>query len=203
MIKRSGIVVTAVLLLTSWGMAQDGRWDIALNGSVLITKRTSGNGTTQLPTDNIGFLATGRWHLSKRFAFEANWGHSDDTQRYVTSALQYRIPTTMSEFSGAFVFMPMQTKRLKPFLLIGGGGLVFNPNNLLIEGIPQSQQGIRQTRPAVLYGGGVDYHLISLLSLRLQYRGLFYSPPDFGQPGLFTGGRGHLAEPTIGLAVRF
>jgi opacity protein-like surface antigen len=87
--------------------------------------------------------------------------------------------------------------------LLGGGALVFNPTNTLIGGNPQEQEGLRQTRPAVLYGGGVDYHLISFLALRLQYRGLFYSPPDFWLPGLFTGGRGHLAEPVVGLVVRF
>jgi opacity protein-like surface antigen len=97
----------------------------------------------------------------------------------------------------------METKRFKPFLLVGGGVLVFNPDNTLIAGSPQSLEGVRQTRPAVLYGGGVDYHLISMFALRLQYRGLFYSPPDFQLPGLFTGGRGHFAEPTVGIVARF
>jgi opacity protein-like surface antigen len=204
MIKQAGIVVMAILLLTAYGLAQDeGRWDVALNAPVLIAKQTSGNGATQIPTTNVGFLGTGRFHFAKKFAIEANWGRTNDSQNYVTSALQYRIPTTVSEFSGSFVFTPMETKRFKPFFLIGGGALVFNPNNLLIEGLPQGNQGIRQTRPGVLYGGGVDYRLVSFLALRLQYRGFFYSPPNFGQPNLFTGGRGHFAEPAIGIVVRF
>jgi opacity protein-like surface antigen len=204
MIKQAGIVVAALLLLTSWGWGQsEGRWDVSLSASDLIAKQTSGNGTVQIPTNNVGFLGTARFHFAKRTSLEVNWGHGDDSQKYVTSALQYRIPTIISEFSGAFVFTPMETKRFKPFLLLGGGALVFNPNNTLIGGNPQSLEGTRQTRPAVLYGGGVDYHLISILALRLQYRGLFYSPPDFGLQGLFTGGQGHLAEPSVGLVVRF
>ncbi len=204
MIKQVTIVAAALLLLTSLGLAQnEGRWDVALNGAALFGKQTRGNGTTQIPTTNVGFLGTARFRFQKKSSLEVNWGRTDDSQNYVTSALQYRIPTTISEFTGAFVFTPMETKRFKPFLLIGGGALVFNPNNTLIGGNPQSFEGVRQTRPAVLYGGGVDCHLISILALRLQYRGLFYSPPDFQLQGLFTGGQGHMAEPTVGLVVRF
>jgi opacity protein-like surface antigen len=204
MIKQAGIVVAAWLLLTSFGLAQnDGRWDVGLNLAGLLAKQTSGNGVTQIPTTNVGFLGTARFRFAKKSTLEVNWGHGDDSQNYVTASLQYRIPATISEFTGAYVFTPMETKRFKPFLLVGGGVLVFNPNNLLIDQVAQSSQGVRQTRPAVLYGGGVDYRLISFLALRLQYRGLFYSSPDFSQPGLFTGGRGHIAEPAIGLVIRF
>lgn len=201
---KVGIVVASFLLLTSFVLAQDeGRWDVSVNAAALIGKQTSGNGTVQIPTTNVGFLGTARFRFQKKASLEVNWGRANDTQKYVTSALQYRIPTTINEFSGAFVFTPMETKRFKPFLLIGGGALVLNPNNTLIGGNAQALEGVRQTRPAVLYGGGVDYHLISFLSLRLQYRGLFYSPPDFRLPGLFTGGRGHFAEPAVGIVVRF
>lgn len=201
---KVGAVVAAVLVLASFGLGQEeGRWNVALSGAALIGKQTSGNGTVQIPTTNIGFLASGRVRLAKKISLEANWGHANDTQKFVTSTLQYSFPTTISEFTGAFVFTPMETKRFKPFVLIGGGALVFNPNNTLIGGNPQAFEGVRETRPGVLYGGGVDYHLIWWFALRLQYRGLFYSPPDYRLPGLFTGGRGHFAEPAVGLVVRF
>lgn len=201
---KVGTVVALFLLLTSLGFAQEeGRWDVSVNAAALIGKQTSGNGTVQIPTTNVGFLGTVRFRFQKKASLEVNWGRANDTQKFVTTTLQYRIPTTINEFSGAFVFTPMETKRFKPFLLIGGGGLVFNPNNTLIGGNPQALEGVRETRPAVLYGAGVDYHLISALALRLQYRGLFYSPPDFRLPGLFTGGRGHFAEPAVGIVVRF
>jgi len=204
MIKQAGIVIAAVLSFTSFGWAQnEGRWDVSLNAAALIAKQTSGNGTVQIPTTNVGFLGTARFRFQKKSALEVNWGHGDDSQKYVTSALLYRIPTIVSEFSGAFVVTPMETKRFKPFLLIGGGALVFNPNNTFIGGNAQAVQGVRQTRPAVLYGGGVDYRLKSIFALRLQYRGLFYSPPDFQLQGLFTGGRGHMAEPAVGIVARF
>ncbi len=201
---RHVAVVVGVLVFTSFAFSQDeGRWDVSLNGVGLWGKQTSGNGTSQIPTKNVGFLATVRFHIGERSALEVNWSRGNDSQKFITSTLQYRVLTTLNEFTGAYVFRPMQTDRFKPFLLVGGGAIVFNPDNTLIFESAQALEGVRQTRPAILYGGGVDYHLIRFLSLRLQYRGLFYSPPDYKLPGLFTGGHGHMAEPGVGLVVSF
>ena len=41
------------------------------------------------------------------------------------------------------------------------------------------------------------------LALRFQYRGLFYRAPNFNNPNLFTGSRGHLAEAAGGLVIKF
>ena len=77
--------------------------------------------------------------------------------------------------------------------------------------LPASQQ----TKPAFLYGGGFDWRIFSsvplirrsvvtnYLALRLQYRGLVYKAPDFKVQNLFTGARGHMAEPSIGIVVKF
>ena len=81
----------------------------------------------------------------------------------------------------------------------------------MLTNIPASQQ----TKPTFLYGGGLDYQVFSLvplirrstlthhLALRLQYRGLLYKAPDFKVQNLFTGAREHMAEPTIGVVVKF
>ncbi len=41
------------------------------------------------------------------------------------------------------------------------------------------------------------------LALRLQYRGLVYKAPSFNVQNLFTGARGHMAEPSVGIVVKF
>ncbi len=85
MIKQAGIVIAAVLSFTSFGWAQnEGRWDVSLNAAALIAKQTSGNGTVQIPTTNVGFLGTARFRFQKKSALEVNWGHGDDSQKYVT-----------------------------------------------------------------------------------------------------------------------
>jgi opacity protein-like surface antigen len=202
MIKQAGIVVAALFLLTAPGFAQDGPLSLSVAGGDAISKQTSGNGTTLAPTQNFVFVGSLRLRMARIAWLEANFGHTDNSQKFTTGTLDYRIQSTVTELSGAIVVTPFQKVRLKPFILAGGGVLVFNPNNTLIDG-NQTPAGVRQTRPAILYGVGLDYPLLWKLALRLQYRGLFYQPPDFKVVGLFTGGRGHMAEPTVGLAFTF
>jgi opacity protein-like surface antigen len=83
------------------------------------------------------------------------------------------------------------------------GGLRFSPGNTYIDGFQASLGAVSETSLAFLYGGGVDYQLWRRLKLRLQYRGFLYRNPDFNVPPLFTGARGHIAEPSLGLAFNF
>ena len=59
------------------------------------------------------------------------------------------------------------------------------------------------TSSGFLYGGGTDYRLWKFVSLRLQYRGVIYKTPNFGQPNLATHAKGHLAEPAFGIVIKF
>jgi hypothetical protein len=142
---------------------------------------------------------------------QANIGHFDNSQKYDTGTLDYRVQSTVIELSGALVYRLFQTEKWKPFLFGGAGVLLFNPDNTtVIEVNPlspgEAQENIgavRQSEIAALYGGGVDHPLFHSLSLRLQYRGLIYSAPSFSVPNLFTGQHGHIAEPSIGLVFNF
>ena len=60
-----------------------------------------------------------------------------------------------------------------------------------------------QSRPAFVYGVGVDFPAFSHFSFRLEYRGLGYKTPDFNQTGLQTDAYSFLSEPTFGVAYRF
>ncbi len=111
--------------------------------------------------------------------------------------------TDVTELSGHLVVRPFRRGHWEPFFLGGGGILAFGPNNSTIDGITTAIGAVRQIQPAVLYGVGTDYRISQFVALRLQYRGLFYKPPDFKVPTLLTGGTGHIAEPTIGIAVNF
>jgi outer membrane immunogenic protein len=203
MTKWAGLVVW-LLLLSSAAFGQDGgRFDVAVGAAAMFGKQTVGNGTVQTSTTNTGFLASGRMRLGGKSSIEADWGRTHDTQEYLANSLSYRIPTTISEFTGAYVFRPFETKRFRPFLLAGAGVLIFNPNDTLIDYTFQSIGAVRQVQPAFLYGGGLDYHLLSALSLRVQYRGLFFNAPSFHVSPLLTGQRGHIAEPAVSLVIRF
>jgi len=217
MLRTTGIVLAAVFLLTSIGLGQDNRFDVSLGGGPVIINHVTGNGTTLTPTKSGAVLVTGRYRLSERNSLELNYGRTVDSQIFFASPLTYRIHNTISEYSGAYVFSFFQSETLEPFVFAGAAALIFYPGyglstvNDVLTNIPASQQ----TKPAFLYGGGLDYRLFSRLplirrsslanhlALRLQYRGLLYKAPDFKVQNLFTGARGHMAEPTIGVVVKF
>jgi hypothetical protein len=203
MLKKAGIAVAAILLLTSIALGQDGRFEFSLNGAGVLSKESDGNGIRLTPTQGWGVLATLGLKLAPKHSLELNYARTKDSQIYNAPPFVYRIPSTISEFSGAYIFRPLQTKKLEPFLLAGAGALVFNPDDTLVNG---NQLGIgarRQTKPAFLYGVGVDYPVFQRFAVRLQYRGIFYTAPDFRVTNLVTSARGHFAEPSVGVVFKF
>ncbi|MGH9529918.1 MAG: outer membrane beta-barrel protein [Terriglobales bacterium] len=215
MLKKSALAALALLLLTSAAFCQEGgHFDVSLNFAGILPKQASGNGIVQAPTKSAAFLATARWRFNARHSVEANYARGNDSQIYTTQNV-FRIQSNITELSGAYVFTPIETPRLEPFVFGGAGALVFNPFNTFINTIQTPIASVRQTEFAVLYGGGVDYKFLSnirgfkgsdlvpYVALRFQYRGLFYKAPSFKNPTLFTGGRGHLAEAAIGLVIKF
>jgi hypothetical protein len=211
MIKRAAMGVAVGMMLACSGLGQDAHYDIGVNGMGVLSKQTTGNQVVQTPTQGFGVAAVGEIRLNSRFALQANLGHLHNSQKYATGTLDYRIQSTVTEFSGALVFRLWQTEKWKPFLFGGGGVLFFNPNkttvieeNPLSPGEGQENIGaVRQSEIAALYGGGVDHPLLPRLAVRLQYRGLIYSSPSFNVPNLFTGHHGHIAEPSVGLVFSF
>jgi hypothetical protein len=215
MLSRAGIVVAVLSFFTSVGLGQENRYDVSLGGAGVFSKQSTGNGTTQTPTQAGAFLATGRVRFTPRSSVELNYARVKNSQNYASGVNDYRIQGLISEFTGAYVVSFHQTDKLEPFAFGGGGVLVFNPETTQINTVPTALGAMRQTKPAFLYGAGVDCKVFSILpiisqlphasnvALRLQYRGLVYQAPDFRVANLFTGARGHMAEPSIGLVVKF
>ena len=211
------MAVAAIFLLTSIGLSQDNRFDVSLNGGAVLTKQSQGNGTVLTPTNSLNILVTGRYRFSARSSVEINYAHTTNSQIYFASPLTYRINNSIGEYSGAYVFSFLQSDRLEPFVFAGAAALVFYPSydTNTINGVQTVIPASQQSKPAFLYGGGFDYRIFSRLpfirrssvsdhlALRLQYRGLFYKAPDFNVKNLFTGDRGHMAEPMVGVVVKF
>jgi len=218
MLRRSGIVVAALFLLTCMGWAQDNTYEVSLGGAAVINKQSTGNGTTLDPTNSGAFLLTGRYRFSDHNSVEINYSHTANSQIYFASPLTYRIQDTIAEYSGAYVYSFHESKRAEPFVFAGAAALIFYPSYSLnyINGVQATIPVSQQTKPAFLYGGGFDWKVFSSVpflhrsptlsnhvALRLQYRGLVYKAPDFKIQNLFTGARGHMAEPSIGIVVKF
>jgi len=217
MLRRSGIAMVAFFLLASVAWAQDNTYEISLGGSAVFSKQSTGNGTVLTPTNSAAVLVTGRYRFTEHSSVELNYSHTSNSQIYFSPPLTYRIQGTIAEYSGAYVFSFHQTPRVEPFVFAGAGALVFYPgySSNTVNGVQTYLPASQQTQPAFLYGGGLDYRVFSILpfirrssltkyvALRLQYRGLVYKAPAFNLQNLFTGARGHMAEPSVGIVVKF
>ena len=204
MLRKTRLVVV-MFALASLAQAQDvGRFDVSLGfGGVFSSKSTANSGTSLKPTNSGAILATFRFRFNRMHSLEANLGHSMNSQVFLLPPNNFRVQTAITEFSGAYVFSPFQVARVEPFLFGGAGALRFNPGNTSIDGFQAAFGAAQQTSLAFLYGAGADYRLWRVLALRLQYRGLIYKAPDFNLQNLFTGARGHMAEPSVGIVFKF
>jgi hypothetical protein len=205
--------------------AQDdeGHFDASVNGAGVFTKEADGNGIKQTATNTVNYFGTFRLKFNAMNSLAITYGRAKDSQIY-SSAFDFRVPATMIEYSVAYVFSPFQRPKWEPFALLGGAELAFRPHRTLalagtaiVNGVaqpnwvPVSIGAAGQTQTALLYGGGVDYRLPwldSKFAIRLQYRGFFYSAPDFKitgteQVNFLTGAKTHTAEPSIGVVYRF
>jgi opacity protein-like surface antigen len=220
MLKKVRLVATTLFLLTSLALSQDdGHFDASFNGAAVFTKESDGNGIRQSATAGSNYFGTFRFKLKPKHSLVFDYGRAKNSQVY-QAGFDYHELTTISEYSGAYVYSPFQHGRFEPFLTVGGGFLRFNPQSTWVvlpdftANVPNRLQvnlnATKQTEIAFLYGAGVDYRLSERFAVRMQYRGFLYPAPDFnvttvsgGAVSFFTGSKGHMAEPSIGLVVRF
>lgn len=221
MLKQAGTGLAILIFLTSLGFAQDSHYDFSVNGAAVFTKQSSGNGITQTATDGGGGFGTIRWRFKPKHSFVFNYGRFKNSQIY-QSIDNFHISANISEYSFGYMFTPFTKGRWEPFLLAGAGPIRFSANSTWVffpplpGNIPNNIQtnlnARKQTEIGYLYGLGVDYRIpyFPRFALRLQYRGVLYKEPDFDVDAnhgsvvdFFTGARGHMAEPSVGIVFRF
>ena len=214
----SGLAV--LVTLAAAGFAQDLKSEVNVEGIAGITQSTNNFILPYSATVGGGFLAGYRYHISPLFAVEGDYGFMRNTQNLfdiagLTNGLG--VQTNVQELTGAVVLGPSGGHRIRPYVLAGGGALFFRPTNSALNsffgGIGNTLGvSVNQTRPAFLYGGGIDIGLTRYMALRAEYRGLVFKAPGFDIPGLsgvpvlgnlasnnFT----HMAQPAVGLVWRF
>ncbi len=140
----------------------------------------------QSTSRSAGVQATFHQSFKPLLGYNVNLGYTRFTQSY-SEAAGFRNPSTTGvgtvsysqgslrtneyEVTIAYVVEGPGQNRLRTFSQVGGGGLFFVPIDA-----PQASQ---QTRPALVFGVGMEYRLSRHLGVRTEYRGLFYKGPDF------------------------
>jgi opacity protein-like surface antigen len=199
--RRSLVIIAAVVMLVVGSVAQESRSEISLQGTGFFTKDSSGQGNLQRSTETGGFTVGYRYHINRWLSAEGNYGFDRNTQEYFGSVGESRVQANVHAVTGDLVVnLPLPIKRVRTYALAGGGGLIFDPTGNLGGSVPGAGT---QGRGAFLYGVGADYALTHHFSLRAEYRGFVYKDPDFGLRSLNTDSWTHTAQPSAGIVFRF
>lgn len=200
---RTALCLFGVIVLSSLAAtAQEDRQEISFQGTGFFTNGASGNGTTYKTTETGGFIGTYRYHFNRWLSAEAAYGFDLNSQKFTFNSQDFRVQSGIHQFTGSFVLnLPSNShSRFNPYLLAGGGALLFSPTGDQFNTISNAQS---QTKGVFVYGAGVNYAIHKGIALRAEYRGLVYSTPDFGFGALATNSITHTAEPSIGITFRF
>ena len=127
--RRTAIMLANfVLLLTLGATGQENRSEISVQGTGFFTQDTSGRGVSRTTTDAGGFLVGYRYHFNRWLAGEANYGYDRDTQEYFSTGGLSRVESEVhTATADVVVSLPFSIARLNPYVLGGGGSLIFHP----------------------------------------------------------------------------
>lgn len=192
-------LITVLLLFATSAFAQEGRSQINLQGTGVVIKDSDNRGINQEATKSGGLLVGYSYQFHRWAGVEANYGYTRNTQKYSGATAPRDIRSDIHQITGAFVLHPpVETPIVKPYALAGTGALIFDPRDEV--GITAADQ---QSRPAFLYGGGLNFDIARNFGIRAEYRGFVYKAPDFKIGTLDTDKITHLAQPSIGIFFRF
>ncbi|MGA8160873.1 MAG: hypothetical protein WCB76_08715, partial [Acidobacteriaceae bacterium] len=155
------------------------------------------NGISDRASKSAGAAGFFRHSYHWWLGYEAGYGYTRYTEYYTGQI--FGIQHNQHEFSGSYyVHGPHTIAGIQPFALAGASAVIFSPSLNGGQNVPW------QARPGINYGAGVNVPLVtSYFGLRLEYRGVFYKAPDFGQANLTTNAWRNTSEPTAGIYFRF
>ena len=202
MMRRTAIMLTGFVMVLALGAtAQESRSEISVQGTGFFTQDTNGQGVSRTTTNTGGLLVGYRYHFNSWLSGEANYGYDRDTQKYFSVGGLSRVQSDVHTATAAAVInLPFRIARMNPYVLGGGGSLVFEPTGNtggFVSGADTQAKG------TFLYGVGVNYALTRHLSLLAEYRGYVYKDVDFGVRALNTDSWTHTAQPSAGIAFQF
>ena len=115
-----------VALLSVTAVAQETRSEVSVQDTGFFTKDTEGNGIRDHATNTGGFLVGYRYNITRWLAAEANYGYDRNTQNYFGGTAG-RVESNIHQITGSAVVKLPTFARLQPYVLGGGGALVFDP----------------------------------------------------------------------------
>ena len=194
-------ILTFIFISAITAVSQEARNEVSVQAAGFFTKDSNGRGISEKTTQSGGILAGYRRRINRWFSAEADYSYNRNTEQYFSSSGVSRIQANVSSItSDVVVNLPFRFHKLLPYMLGGGGALIFSPTNNIGGFVPGADTHAKGT---FVYGGGADYGITRHVSLRAEYRGFVYKAPDFGLNNLTTDKWTHTALPSAGLVLRF
>ncbi|MGB7189826.1 MAG: outer membrane beta-barrel protein [Acidobacteriaceae bacterium] len=171
--------------------------EASVSGFAQFTPSVTGNGVTVDTTRSAGGQAAFRHSYHWWMGFEGSYNYTRFSEHY-SAARPYAVQHNMHEFAASYLVSGASVLGFRPFALGGVSAVVFSPS------LNGGQRVAWQARPGVNFGVGIDRALFtSHFGVRLQYRGVYYKTPDFGEPQLQSNKYRLTSEPMAGLYLRF
>lgn len=170
--------------------------EVSFSGFWQNTPSVTGNGVTVSTTRSIGGQAAFRHSYHWWLGFEGSYNYSRYSEHY--SVHPFAVQHNTHEFAASYLVSAPSVLGFRPFALGGVSAVVFSPSLNGGQNVPW------QARPGVNFGAGIEHGLVtSHFGVRVQYRGVYYKTPDFGEPQLATDKMRLTSEPMAGIYLRF
>lgn len=206
-LKWTHIAILGGAVVLAGCAAAEAQTDVALSLYGAFNGTTNGNGIVQSPANAAGGILELRHISNPIMGYEATYSFNRANQVYapnhtcVTNLLPCAPPTPAAvsanahEIAGDWI-ASLHIANLRPFALAGVGLLINQPSG-------GQANTSTSTKPAFIYGAGLDWGLVAHLGLRFQYRGNLYKAPDLTRLYTSSGAFTHTSEPMIGAYFRF
>lgn len=185
-----------------FGLQAVGQFTGTVSGTVAIPATDRGQNVTQNPSSTVGFLGTLRYSPRPYLGAEFNGSYAriNENFTYVQNgaATLFPIQAQANEFTfGYLVTPPYAIYGLKPYASAGVGLIRFKPTAGGGQGAPTD------ARAAYYFNLGLQKDITGRYGVRVGYRQVFYTAPDFYQNYLTINKATSTKEPLIGVYVRF
>jgi hypothetical protein len=175
--------------------------DISVDGFAEFTQTVSGNGITDATSKAGGGAASFRhsfhWWLGYEAGYEFTRYHENYTGVAGYPGQVFGVQHNQHEFSGSY-YVHGPTVFVQPFAVVGVSAVVLSPS------LNGGQNVSWQARPGINFGLGANVPILtSHIGLRVEYRGVYYKAPDFGETYLTTNAYRVTSEPMAGVYIKF
>lgn len=179
------------------GVQAVGQFSSTVSGPITIPATDTGQTVSQYASNTVGVLATVRYSPRPYLGAEFNASYARYTENYTVAPFQ--IQTQANEFTFGYLVMPPYTVfGVKPYASAGVGLVRFAPTK------GGGQSSYSEGRPGYYFNVGVQKDLLpNRFGVRLGYRQLFFTAPDFYQNYLAINKHTSTMEPMVGFYLRF